>query len=182
MPKGSKPKGWLMAPRTGTKVEGTPCVPMKTPISTEGWNISTMAATCPNVKLLIDLTAKEYFAPSKVCRRNIEYKKIKANYGDRSPSTEAVNEFIQTVAEFLEDHEDDDEAEIAVVCTYGTNRSGYLICRYLMEIEDLEPEEAIDRFETARGEPFDPKKPILKAQLLKGLEYCEEQENLADRR
>ena len=60
--------------------------------------------------------------------------------------------------------------------TYGTNRSGYLICRYLMEMEELEPQEAIERFEEARGEAFDPNKPYLKNQLLRGLNYCMEKE------
>ena len=44
-------------------------------------------------------------------------------------------------------------------------RSGYLICRYLMEMLDMEPKEAFKRFEEARGEGFDPKKPVLKGQL-----------------
>ena len=71
--------------------------------------------------LLIDLTAKEYFTPAEVARHGIRYKKIKANFGDRSPSTEAVEEFIETVNEFMRDDEEG-EAEIAVICTYGTNR------------------------------------------------------------
>ena len=64
-----------------------------------------------------------------------------------------------------------------MVCTYGTNRSGYLICRYLMEVEELDPQEAIERFEEARGESFDPNKPFLKSQLLRGLNYCKEKES-----
>ena len=55
-------------------------------------------------------------------------------------------------------------------------RSGYLICRYLMEMLDTEPKEAIKRFEEARGEGFDPKKPVLKGQLLRGLNHCIEVE------
>ena len=54
-------------------------------------------------------------------KHGIRYKKIKANFGDRSPSTEAVEAFIETVNEFMRDDEEG-EAEIAVVCTYGTNR------------------------------------------------------------
>ena len=128
--------------------------------------------------LLIDLTAKEYFTPAEVARHGIRYKKIKANFGDRSPSTEAVEAFIETVNEFMRDNDEEGEAEIAVICTGGTNRSGYLICRYLMDPDtfDMEPKEAIKLFEEARGEGFDPEKPVLKNQLLKGLKHCKEHE------
>ena len=147
-------------------------------------------------------------------KHGIRYKKIKANFGDRSPSTEAVEAFIETVNEFMRDDEEG-EAEIAVVCTYGTNRefqislemwfmilsiqtdlrslslmilyyhdfiflgtnrSGYLICRHLMETLEMDPEDAIERFELARGEGFDPNKPVLKNQLLAGLNHCKEHE------
>ena len=36
----------------------------------------------------------------------------------------------------------------------------------------MEPKEAVKRFEDARGEGFDPKKPVLKGQLLRGLNHC----------
>jgi atypical dual specificity phosphatase len=116
------------------------------------------------VRLLIDLTAKEYFTKEEVKDHGIDYVKIKAGFGDRTPSPDAVEEFIQTVQEFVGEHGEDEE--IAVVCTYGTNRGGYLICRYLMDMEeDMGPTEAIETFETARGQPFPADKPNLKRSL-----------------
>ena len=114
--------------------------------------------------LLIDLTAKEYFTERDVNNLHIDYVKICAGYGDRVPKPEAVDQFIQTVSEFVRTHDEDDE--IAVVCTYGTNRAGYLICRYLIDMEDMEPSEAIKTFEEARGERFPADKPHLKSHLL----------------
>ena len=92
---------------------------------------------CSNlqVRLLIDLTAtttKPYFPAAAVRELGIEYRKILAGFGGNIPTQEAVDEFIQTVAEFDDEHDDDDE--IAVVCTHGTSRGGYLICRYLIPL------------------------------------------------
>ena len=90
---------------------------------------------------------------------------MRAGYGDRTPSHDAVEEFIETVFNFVYEHDDDEE--IAVICTYGTNRGGYLICRYLMDIDDeMAPREAIKTFEEARGQPFPADKPNLKRSLL----------------
>ena len=40
---------------------------------------------------------------------------------------------------------------IGVHCTHGLNRSGYIICRYMIEKDGVDPDEAIERFNTARG-------------------------------
>ena len=117
--------------------------------------------------MLIDLTAtttKPYFTAAAVRELGIEYKKILAGFGGNIPTQEAVDEFIQTVAEFDDEHDDDDE--IAVVCTHGTSRGGYLICRYLIEVKDMAPSEAIRTFEDARGQPFPVERNNFKMDLL----------------
>uniref|UniRef100_A0A2C9M151 Uncharacterized protein n=2 Tax=Biomphalaria glabrata TaxID=6526 RepID=A0A2C9M151_BIOGL len=40
---------------------------------------------------------------------------------------------------------------IGVHCTHGVNRTGYLICRYMIEELNIEPDEAIALFNEARG-------------------------------
>ncbi|CAL1536501.1 unnamed protein product [Lymnaea stagnalis] len=40
---------------------------------------------------------------------------------------------------------------IGVHCTHGVNRTGYLICRYMIEEMDMEPDTAITLFNEARG-------------------------------
>ena len=40
---------------------------------------------------------------------------------------------------------------IGVHCTHGLNRTGYLICRYMVEMKGVEPEVAIQAFDLARG-------------------------------
>ena len=39
------------------------------------------------------------------------------------------------------------DALIGIHCIHGINRTGYLICRYLIEKRGFQPQEAIDTFE-----------------------------------
>ena len=47
-----------------------------------------------------------------------------------------------------------EEGLVAVHCSHGLNRTGYLIIRYLVDRKGVEPEEAIRRFNKARGFPL----------------------------
>ncbi|XP_045144701.1 LOW QUALITY PROTEIN: RNA/RNP complex-1-interacting phosphatase-like, partial [Echinops telfairi] len=40
---------------------------------------------------------------------------------------------------------------IGVHCTHGLNRTGYLICRYLIDVEGMRPDDAIELFNRCRG-------------------------------
>ena len=42
-------------------------------------------------------------------------------------------------------------ALIGVHCTYGLNRTGYMICRYLIQKKGWKPQKAIEAFNEARG-------------------------------
>ena len=51
--KGKVPKKWRDKSNKGTKkVPGTPCVPMKTPIAGEIWDLEEMISTSPKVNLI----------------------------------------------------------------------------------------------------------------------------------
>ena len=40
---------------------------------------------------------------------------------------------------------------IGVHCSHGLNRTAYFVCRYMIDELKIDPEEAVRRFETARG-------------------------------
>ena len=61
------------------------------------------------------------------------------------PSEEVVEQFLKEV---------DVEGLVAVHCAHGLNRTGYLICRYLIQKCGVEPREAVARFNEARGFPM----------------------------
>ena len=47
------------------------------------------------------------------------------------------------------------DAVIGVHCTHGVNRTGYLVCRYLIQKMGWDPEAAIAGFSAARGHPIE---------------------------
>jgi len=47
-----------------------------------------------------------------------------------------------------------DNGLVAVHCAHGLNRTGYLICRYLIQKCGVEPREAVARFNDARKYPM----------------------------
>lgn len=40
---------------------------------------------------------------------------------------------------------------IGVHCTHGLNRTGYLVCRYLIDVDGLDPPTAMELFNSCRG-------------------------------
>lgn len=99
----------------------------------------------PDLGLVIDLTntSKYYDATSMP----VKHVKI-ITAGHKIPSLNVVQQFFQAV-------EMNKDGLIGVHCTHGVNRTGYLICRYLIQIMKWEPSEAIQEFEESRGHKFD---------------------------
>ena len=64
--KGKNMREWRNAPSKGTKVPGTPCVPMKTPQAMEAWNLGRLVSTSPKVNL--------NSAEQIICKRLCEYR------------------------------------------------------------------------------------------------------------
>lgn len=45
----------------------------------------------------------------------------------------------------------EEEALVAVHCTHGVNRTGFIVCRWLMEAKGWDKADAINAFQAARG-------------------------------
>ncbi|OAD61985.1 putative tyrosine-protein phosphatase F54C8.4, partial [Eufriesea mexicana] len=96
----------------------------------------------PQVKYIIDLTNTDrYYDEKEFTNFGVKYEKIMIP-GREVPSTESV---IRLHFSFVSDD------IIGVHCTHGVNRSGYLICRYLVQQLGWEPEFCLKAFEEARG-------------------------------
>ncbi|EUB59095.1 RNA/RNP complex-1-interacting phosphatase [Echinococcus granulosus] len=139
------PPGWLDYTPLGTRLRGTSLLPVKLPIPkeysyyipTEQWfTDNDLLNYCSDmgrpVVSIIDLTYTNYYDP-----------KIVKDVDDESPGTLPAFRcpFIGGV--------------IAVHCTHGVNRTGYLICRYLVDALGWDPDEAIEEFARARGHPIE---------------------------
>jgi len=70
--------------------------------------------------------------------------------GKSVPSQELLEPVFDRMDELLKANK-----VIGVHCTHGLNRTGYLICAYMIQRLGWEPKAAIEAFETARGRPME---------------------------
>ncbi|KAM8786447.1 RNA/RNP complex-1-interacting phosphatase [Rhynchonycteris naso] len=99
--------------------------------------------------LIIDLTyTHRYYKPEDL-PETIPYLKI-YTIGHQVPDGNTISKFICAVKGFLKENKDNDRL-IGVHCTHGLNRTGYLICRYLIDVEGMRPDVAIELFNRCRG-------------------------------
>ncbi|XP_015266475.1 PREDICTED: uncharacterized protein LOC107110239 [Gekko japonicus] len=85
--------------------------------------------------------------------RTVEYKKL-YTVGHEVPDDPTILQFKKWVRKFLWENAGNEKL-IGVHCTNGVNRTGYLICRYLIDVEGWDPETAIQAFGEARGHHMD---------------------------
>ena len=70
--------------------------------------------------------------------------------GREIPNDRVYAQLESALSEFLHNSANRDRL-VAVHCTHGLNRTGYLVCRYLTEHCSYSVEDAIQAFNTARG-------------------------------
>ncbi|TNM92037.1 hypothetical protein fugu_019049 [Takifugu bimaculatus] len=99
--------------------------------------------------LIIDLTYTTRYYSLQDLPESLMFVKI-FTAGHEVPSDETILSFKRAVQRFLRDNADN-ERLIGVHCTHGLNRTGYLICRYLIDVDGMEPREAVKLFNSARG-------------------------------
>ncbi|XP_033694113.1 RNA/RNP complex-1-interacting phosphatase isoform X2 [Delphinus delphis] len=99
--------------------------------------------------LIIDLTyTRRYYKPEDL-PETVPYLKI-CTIGHQVPDDDTIFKFQCAVNGFLKENKDNDRL-IGVHCTHGLNRTGYLICRYLIDVEGMWPDDAIELFNRSRG-------------------------------
>ena len=154
---------WASLPALGQAVEGCHLLPIKTPLAAEHglWGIRELVLAAPGLTKVVSLTRlypKTLGRDGPHCYREEEVTAAGLSFGqvlvaplghwdsEPYPSEAVVFDFYREVEGV--------EGLVAVHCTHGVNRTGYLICRYLVERMGVEPEEAIERFGRARGQPL----------------------------
>jgi len=163
--KNKVPDGWENYSNTGTVINGTRFVALKVPLKDEilrkipyqnkWWGIPQLQSSLPQLKLVIDLTNTDrYYSVRDLEDRGIRHVKIETE-GCKVPGDDVVRQFFMTVDETFDGSDDDDEGLVGVHCTHGVNRTGYMICRYMVERMDMEPDLAIHAFDEARGHKQD---------------------------
>ncbi|XP_053161358.1 uncharacterized protein LOC128349312 isoform X2 [Hemicordylus capensis] len=112
-----------------------------------------MKALNVELGLIIDLTYTTRYYDVKDVPKSVEYKKL-YTVGLQVPDDPTILQFKKWVRKFLWENAENEKL-IGVHCTNGINRTGYLICRYLIDVEGWHPETAIQAFEEARGHHMD---------------------------
>ncbi|XP_061714265.1 RNA/RNP complex-1-interacting phosphatase [Cydia pomonella] len=154
----SIPDRWIPYKACGKVIEGTRIVCFKVPLRKgvqehnkaikEIWDIKTLLNKFPNLGAVVDLTnTARYYNPGELREAGVLHKKILMP-GRVIPPENKVIQFMDTIDEFLGK---DCDILIGVHCTHGLNRTGYMVCRYMRDRLGIQADDAISRFEKARG-------------------------------
>jgi len=164
------PDKWLDYCRIGDRLDNLPFICFKTPLSkkfscrNDPYSLHEDEEFTPNqlckdlekrnIKLgmVIDLTNTYRYYNGKAEfdeRFGIRYTKIKFDGYNPNCFTEVYNIFSRCVKRFLVRAKPDEV--IGVHCTHGVNRTGYIVCRYLIEEYNYSFEDAVELFNQARG-------------------------------
>lgn len=157
------PDKWLDYSCINSVIPEARIVPFKCPLpisvcNGEGvpmWTPNDVMREIPNLGLVIDLTNKfpAYYNPNDFAQYGIFYKKIPC-VGHFIPKEELYIEFCTVVKSYLW-HNFYNNNIIGVHCTHGVNRTGYMICKYLVNELNYSPAQALDIFAQRRGQPLE---------------------------
>ncbi|XP_041043141.1 mRNA-capping enzyme isoform X7 [Carcharodon carcharias] len=101
-----------------------------------------------NMGLLVDLTnTSRFYDRVEIEKEGIKYVKLQCKGHAECPTEEVTNMFIRLCEHFIMQHPME---LIGVHCTHGFNRTGFLICAYLVEKMDWSIEAAVATFAQAR--------------------------------
>ncbi|XP_070608519.1 uncharacterized protein [Erythrolamprus reginae] len=164
--KNTIPDGWRNVSAIGQPIPGTRFIAFKVPLKgainhrltpTQKFTpkdlITAVKAFNTELGLIIDLTYTTRYYDIKDLPKSMEYKKL-FTVGLEVPDDPTILQFKKWVRKFLWENADNEKL-IGVHCTNGINRTGYLICRYLIDVEGWDPETAIQAFGEARGHHMD---------------------------
>ncbi|XP_071854236.1 mRNA-capping enzyme-like [Apostichopus japonicus] len=154
------PDRWLKCPRKGQLI-AEKFLPFKTPLSShydskipeeDRFYLQMIFAYVQSkqrkVGLVVDLTnTSRFYDKSEVEKTGAKYIKLQCRGHGEAPSRDQTKTFIQICNNFSVQHPQD---VIGVHCTHGFNRSGFLICAYLVEKMDWSIDMAVQIFAQAR--------------------------------
>ncbi|KAM8954080.1 mRNA-capping enzyme [Pelodytes ibericus] len=154
------PPRWLNCPRRGQPVAAK-FLPLKTMLGPKyddqvpeenRFHPSMLSNYLKSLKvkmgLLIDLTnTTRFYDRNDIEKEGIKYIKLQCKGHGECPSPENTETFIRLCERFLDRNSDE---LVGVHCTHGFNRTGFLICAFLVEKMDWSIEAAVATFAQAR--------------------------------
>ncbi|XP_056260076.1 RNA/RNP complex-1-interacting phosphatase [Seriola aureovittata] len=156
------PDRWLDYKAVGKRLHGTRFIAFKVPLNQYlsrqlpcsdvfgPWELlDALSKEEQELGLIIDLTFTTRYYKLQDLPESLMFMKI-FTAGREVPSDGTILSFKRAVRRFLRDNADNDKL-IGVHCTHGLNRTGYLICRYLIDVDGMDPKEAVELFNSSRG-------------------------------
>eukprot|EP00884_Botryococcus_braunii_P013253 jgi/Botrbrau1/21929/Bobra.0249s0053.2 len=158
-----KLKKWADYDAFGTVVLPTRFIPCKTPLATDmidNWTLEEPPYDPLTVDILIESNLKEgkkigmildlsnhpTLYSEDLRKHDVEYKQVQL-VAKVFPSEEAINEVKKIATDFWARHPDQ---YIAIHCAFGFNRTGFVVCAYLIQVCGLSVHDALKRFKAAR--------------------------------
>lgn len=170
------PEDWQEYSPLGTVIDGTRIIPFKTPLrsqvcqklnpQTERWTISDLVNRVPNLSAVIDLTTmvpQNRYDINEFINAGVSYTKINILGSGSLPNQYQIRKFFGAMDYYLRRNR---HGFVGVHCTHGLNRTGLMICKYMIERLRIPHIETIERFERARGHQIERSNYI--TELLKG--------------
>ncbi|XP_063301668.1 RNA/RNP complex-1-interacting phosphatase isoform X4 [Pelobates fuscus] len=162
MGKNHVPERWTDYIPVGKRIPGTRFVAFKVPLkklyenklsSKQQFSTSDLVEEIKRqneeLGLIVDLTCTtRYYRPEEL-PKSLCYTKL-FTAGHEVPSDDVIYQFKCIVDKFLSENSGNDKL-IGVHCTHGLNRTGYLVCRYLIDVLGMVPADAIEKFNLSRG-------------------------------
>ncbi|XP_011878748.1 PREDICTED: RNA/RNP complex-1-interacting phosphatase [Vollenhovia emeryi] len=159
---GSVPDRWLEYKPFGDAIKGTKIIAFKVPLKDaiaknlepeQQFTTKVLLQAFPHLKYIVDLTnTYRYYDKKEFTNAGVKYEKI-AIPGRKVPTMDIIQKFFKVMDDFTSTC---GEGElIGVHCTHGVNRTGYLICRYLIQQLGWETEDSLKAFGEARGYPVE---------------------------
>ncbi|KAH1005593.1 hypothetical protein HUJ04_006543 [Dendroctonus ponderosae] len=107
----------------------------------------------PMIKTVIDLTnTHRYYNPKEEFgTKGVDHVKILVQGNGKIPPSFQIRRFFDVMDQHMEKYGDSTDALVGVHCTHGLNRTGYFVCRWMVDRLKMRPDDAIAYFNEARG-------------------------------
>jgi len=157
----SLPKNWLHCPKHGSLVAGF--LPFKVPLKRAfDRNVKSAGGDIFGIReilnleeefdckigMVLDLTYTDRYYDHQSFGKFVDVQKFALEGHGKHPSRRAMENIFVAVDSFREKM--GDEAVIGIHCTHGFNRTGFVICSYLVERKGWDVGAAIDHFAKMR--------------------------------
>jgi len=160
---GPIPPRWLRCPRKSGELIAGKFLALKTPLDGKfdsqvepqfrfapSMLLASMKSYKVRLGLWVDLTNTGRFYDRREVEQHEEgckYVKLRCRGHGGAPSPDQTQEFVHLCQQFVREHPTE---VIAVHCTHGFNRTGFLIAAFLIQVHDWSPEAALAAFAQAR--------------------------------